>query len=143
MKRVALLLLLLFVGSCRDFVEPEFVRTFEAREFEGTVRELEPPRLVSADGGIVVEGGFATDCPAEASEIRGLLEGSGTDLTLRVMWFVSSGSRECLAALNLFTYRAEIQDLAPGIYHLQVRYRGESDALDHPDPPFDGHVEVR
>lgn len=150
----ALPVLLALAAGCGEIVSPDVLSVFSVETFDGTVRELEPPRIVSADGGIVLEGGYATDCAADASELEGWLHDRGGSLVLEVVIVKATrvlSGENCPEApgepeeptIVMFTYTAEIPDLDPGVYYLRVEYESASDRLDFPDPAFDGHVRVR
>lgn len=147
-----LLLLGLAPLACENLTSPEVLASFRAESFDGTMLELELPRVVSAEGGLVVEGGYATECFADESELEGWLTRRGGALSLEVLVVKATRAlSSCPDAPGepeeptffLFTYTAEIPDLAPGVYLLRVEYTGDTDLLDFPDPAFQGHVRVR
>ncbi len=90
---------------------------FSARELPAGEDVAQPSaRLTGGAGRITVEGRLSTPDPCR--KVTGALEGSGTDLTLRVS--VTATGDMCIQRIAAFGYIGTLTGLAPGTYRLRV-----------------------
>jgi hypothetical protein len=90
---------------------------FSARQLPAEAEVPQPSaRVVGGDGRVTVEGKLSAPDPCR--QLSGALEGSGTDLTLRVS--VASTGGICAQVIAAFAYHGTIAGLSPGTYRLRV-----------------------
>jgi hypothetical protein len=89
---------------------------FSARLLSGEDVSEPSARVAGGAGRITVEGRLSAPDPCQ--KVTGALEGSGTDLTLRVS--VAATGEGCIQMIAAFGYTGTLTGLAPGTYRLRV-----------------------
>lgn len=113
---------------------------FRVRPFPGRIAELPLPDADGGFGSLSVEGGFATPCRSSSRDLEADVDVDFGDVDVRVRWDPPPGP--CAAAVDLFRYEVEIENLRPGLYDVRVDHDGDA-AVGFPDPVFRGRVRVR
>lgn len=89
---------------------------FSARQLSGQDVAEPSARVTGGAGRITVEGRLSAPDPCR--KVTGALEGSGTDLTLRVSVAATEGV--CAQMIAAFGYTGALTRLPPGTYRLRV-----------------------
>lgn len=126
--------------GCSLFTGPELSIGFEvfASQRNGVLAD-ETATAQAETQSIVVDGTMFTPASCAPPTVGGELDGDA--LTLTLAW--TARDRNCLDISMLYTYRAVIQDLAPGVYDLRLVHDNSSPEAFPARTVFEGRVEVR